>query len=217
MGEDSWPETNVEAFAGDWIGLLLAAWQASGDPARLELVVTAVRQVIEAVATRTLARCHVADRSAVDDVVSLVLDHIRRLPCGAAAERPVAVFRGYESAGGRGLAYIRLLSRNRAIDVVRSRRRHERHGAVFSALDDDGRRAVAAEAVKDAAGAATADIHERLLDAVTRLEPPLRDVVQLLLDGKSQTVIAHMLDVCDGTVSRLRRRAIDRLRHLLAE
>lgn len=215
MGEDSLPETTVEAFAGDWIGLLLAAWQASGDPARLDLVVAAVRQVIEAVATRTLARCHVADRSAVDDVVSLVLDHLRRLPCGDDDERAVAAFRGDESAGGRGLAYIRLLSRNRAIDVVRSRRRHERHGPVFSALDGDGRRAVAAEAAAE--GDATADIHERLFDAVTRLEPPLREVVQLLLDGKSQTVIAHMLDVCDGTVSRLRRRALDRLRRLLAE
>jgi DNA-directed RNA polymerase specialized sigma subunit len=28
-------------------------------------------------------------------------------------------------------------------------------------------------------------------------------------------VIAHMLDVCEGTVSRMRKRAIDRLRELL--
>lgn len=214
MDAGSLPDTAVESCGIDWIGALLERWQASGDPAHLEVLVAAVREVVEAVAARTLVQCHVADRSAVDDVVSLVLDHLRRLPRGGEAERRVACFRGDEVTVGRGLAYIRLLARNRAIDVVRSRRRRERHGPVFSMLDASGRRTIAAG---HDAGEANADDHERLLDAVARLEPSLREVVELLLDGKSQAVIAHMLDVCEGTVSRMRTRAIGRLRDLLAE
>jgi|688.fasta_scaffold85489_3 RNA polymerase sigma factor (sigma-70 family) len=210
MGEDPQPQAARDCCAVDGLGQLLDGWQASGDPAQLEAVVAAVRHVVEAVAGRTLAQCHVADRSAVDDVVSLVLDHLRRLPRGGA--HPVTAFRGADADVGRGLAYIRLLARNRARDVVRSRHRHERHARVFSLLDEDGRRAVSGGG---AAGEAAAALHDRLLEATGRLEPPLRQVVELLLEGKSQVVIAHMLDVCEGTVSRMRKRAIDRLRELL--
>ena len=49
------------------------------------------------------------------------------------------------------------------------------------------------------------------------LEPRLRTVVELLLEGKSQVVIAHVLVVCEGTVSRLRTRAIAELKRLLTE
>jgi DNA-directed RNA polymerase specialized sigma24 family protein len=202
MGEDPQPQAARDCCAVDGLGQLLDGWQASGDPAQLEAVVAAVRHVVEAVAGRTLAQCHVADRSAVDDVVSLVLDHLRRLPRGGA--HPVTAFRGADADVGRGLAYIRLL--------VRSRPRHERHARVFSLLDEDGRRAVSGGG---AAGEAAAALHDRLLEATGRLEPPLRQVVELLLEGKSQVVIAHMLDVCEGTVSRMRKRAIDRLRELL--
>jgi RNA polymerase sigma factor (sigma-70 family) len=150
----------------------------------------------------------VADRSAVDDVVSLVLDHLRRLPCGNAGERRVALFRGDDATVGRGLAYVRLLARNRARDVARARHRRDRRARVFSMLDAMGWQAVAA-------GRPVNDLHEQLLDAVAQLEPPLRQVVELLLEGKSQATIAHVLDVCEGTVSRMRKRAVDRLRALL--
>ena len=39
----------------------------------------------------------------------------------------------------------------------------------------------------------------------------------MLLDGKSQTVIAHVLGVCEGTVSRVRSRAVAKLRGLMDE
>jgi DNA-directed RNA polymerase specialized sigma subunit len=42
-------------------------------------------------------------------------------------------------------------------------------------------------------------------------------VIGLLLEGKNQAVIAHVIGVCEGTVSRIRRRAIDRLRALLED
>ena len=37
------------------------------------------------------------------------------------------------------------------------------------------------------------------------------------LEGKSQAAVSHVLDVCEGTVSRLRMRAIAMLRDLLTE
>jgi RNA polymerase sigma factor (sigma-70 family) len=60
------------------------------------------------------------------------------------------------------------------------------------------------------------DATARMHDALPLLEPRSRTVVELLLDGKSQAVIAHVLGVCEGTVSRLRTRAIAELRRLLA-
>ena len=42
-----------------------------------------------------------------------------------------------------------------------------------------------------------------------------RLVVELLLEGKSQALIAHVLGVNEGTVSRLRARAIASLRRIL--
>jgi DNA-directed RNA polymerase specialized sigma subunit len=42
-------------------------------------------------------------------------------------------------------------------------------------------------------------------------------VIELLLDGKSQAVVAHVLDVCEGTVSRIRASVIKSLRQMLAE
>ena len=214
MGDDPLPEAARDSCAVDVLGRLLERWQDSGDPAELEALVATVRHVVETVAGRTLAQCHVADRSSVDDVVSLVLDHLRRLPRGLVGERYVEMFRGDDAAVGRGLAYIRLLARNRARDVARARHRHERHARVFSVLDDDGRRAVSAG---NAAGEAAAAMHDRLVEAVARLEPSQRQLVELLLEGKNQAVIAHVLGVCEGTVSRMRKRAVDRLRELLDE
>jgi DNA-binding NarL/FixJ family response regulator len=40
-------------------------------------------------------------------------------------------------------------------------------------------------------------------------------VIELLLDGNSQASIAQTLHVCEGTVSRMRGRAIMELRRLL--
>jgi RNA polymerase sigma factor (sigma-70 family) len=65
--------------------------------------------------------------------------------------------------------------------------------------------------------AAQTDLCVRLRDIIPRLPPRERTVIELLLEGKSQAVIAHMLEVCEGTVSRLRGRATAALRNLLAE
>ena len=55
----------------------------------------------------------------------------------------------------------------------------------------------------------------RLHDAIQFLEPRERTVIEMLLDGKPQVVIAHAIDVSEGTVSRLRSKALAALRLLL--
>jgi hypothetical protein len=42
---------------------------------------------------------------------------------------------GDDATVGRGLAYVRLLARNRARDVARARHRRDRRARVFSMLD----------------------------------------------------------------------------------
>lgn len=208
-------ETAVVYQAGDaGIDRLLDRWQATNDPEQLAVLVDAVRPMVEAVAVRVLRGRRIMDRSAVDDVVSLVLDHLRRLPGSQEGERPVAMFRGDDPGTDRGGRFIRLLARNRSLDVARSHRRHRRRECPFSLAGDQVRWSFVSP--DDAAGQeAEADIHDRLVAAIDRLEPDLQAVVQMLLDGKSQAVIAHVLGVCPGTVSRTRRRAMAKLRGLM--
>jgi len=196
------------------IGGLLDRWQATNDPEQLAVLVGAVRPMVEAVAVRVLRSRRIMDRSAVDDVLSLVLDHLRRLPRGPEGERPVAMFRGDDPGTDRGGRFIRLLARNRSLDVARSHRRHRRRECPFSSAGDQvrWRFAIPDDAARQEA---EADVHDRLVAAIDRLEPDLQAVVQMLLDGKSQAVIAHVLGVCPGTVSRTRRRAMAKLRGLL--
>ena len=196
------------------IGRLLDRWQATNDPEQLAVLVGAVRPMVEAVAVRVLRSRRIKDQSAVDDVLSLVLDHLRRLPGGQEGERPVAMFRGDDPVSDSGGRFIRLLARNRSLDVARSHRRHRRYECPFSSAGDTVRWSLANP--DDAARQeAEADVHDRLVVAIDRLEPDLQAVVRMLLDGKSQAVIAHVLGVCPGTVSRARRRAMAKLRGLM--
>ena len=211
-------ETAAANEAGDCrtagIDSLLDRWQATNDPEQLAVLVDAVRPTVEAVAVRVLRSRRITDRSAVDDVVSLVLDHLRRLPGGQEGERPVAMFRGADPGSDRGGRFIRLLARNRSLDVARSHRRHWRRECPFTSAGDAVRSSLVSH--DDAARQeAESDIHDRLAAAIDRLEPELQAVVQMLLDGKSQAVIAHVLGVCPGTVSRARRRATIKLRGLM--
>ena len=192
------------------IGGALARWQESGDPELLAAVVAAARPLAEAVAAKMLRSRGVTDPSAVDDVMSLVLDHLRRLPGAVAGERPVAPFRGEQPGTDAGVGYVCQLAEKRALDVARQRRRRSRHTLPFSLVDAEVQRGLVRREA-----AAQADLLDRLADALDGLEPRLRTVVEMLLDGKSQAVIAHVLGVCEGTVSRARSRAVDHLRRLI--
>lgn len=209
----------------------LRAWQETADEDRLAEVVMEARPQLEAAARCVLRRLGIGDWSAVDDAVSLVLDHLRRLPQAAAGERAVAQFdAGHATAaraGDRGLAYLRWLAHERALDVARQRRRQGRRrqriataaGAQLAdrAHSDHARgdRAWSEHSWSDPPADTAADPAARLHTALDRLEPRLRTVVEMLLAGKSQAAIAHVLEVCEGTVSRLRGRAIAELKRLM--
>jgi len=202
----------------------LLDWQATGEEACLERLWGIVSPIAHRMITATLHRLGIHDPSAVDDALSLLLDHLRRLSKSSTSDRPVARFapRTDTHANKRladpGLAFIVWLSRERAADVARTWRRRNRQATVFSLLDEKMMKQVHADvATSDDASSLQADLCLRLHEALPHLPPRERLVIELLLEGKNQTVIAHVLDVCEGTVSRLRMRAIATLRDRLAE
>jgi RNA polymerase sigma factor (sigma-70 family) len=203
---------------------LLLEWQSSGDEQCLEDLVTMIMPMLERVAARTLQRLGIRDRSAIDDTTALVFDHLRRLPSQPPGERSVMPFtanrpRYHSEPGDSGAAYLHRLTHDRAIDVVRARRRRARHATPVSEFGDTAHISVYRwtefDAADDmaAADADSASLHQE----IDRLEPRLRTVITMLLEGKSQVAIAHTLGVCEGTVSRLRVRAIDQLRRAMAK
>jgi RNA polymerase sigma factor (sigma-70 family) len=203
---------------------LLLEWQSSGDEQCLEDLVRMITPLLERVAARTLQRLGIRDRSAIDDTTALVFDHLRRLPRQALGERHVTPFAGDQpryrrEPGDSGAAYLHRLTHDRAIDVVRARRRRARHATPLSEFGDTAHFSVYRWTVVEtrddmaAADAASASLHH----ALDRLEPRLRTVITMLLEGKSQVTIAQALGICEGTVSRLRVRAIDRLRLALGK
>lgn len=200
----------------------LLEWQATGEEACLERLWGIVSPITHRMITATLHRLGIHDPSAVDETISLLLDHLRRLSESSTSDRPVARFaprtdtRGNKSPVDPGLAFIIWLSRERAADVARARRRRNRHAPVFSLLDQQTLKHVHVH-VAHSDDASSTELCLRLHDTIPHLPPRERLVIELLLEGKNQTVISHVLDVCEGTVSRLRMRAIAMLRDLLAE
>ena len=199
------------------VAAALIAWQETGDERWLEsLVATTLAEFVH-VAALSLRAYGVHDRSAVDDALALVFDHLRRLRGTAPGEHAVARFntarRQGTTPGDPGRAYLAWLVRERSLDVARQRRRLAKR---WLSLSDHAMSRLRAVDAHDGCE----DDHEReaRFDAtLQRLEPRLRTVVQMLLEGKSQAVIAHVLEVSEGTVSRLRGRAIAALQALLEE
>jgi RNA polymerase sigma factor (sigma-70 family) len=209
------------------IETLLLRWQSTGADDHLELLIAIVLPLAERMAATTLQRQGILDPHAVDEAISLLLDHLRRLPGSPDGGQHVAAFAPRRIAGcdcslvDTGRAYILWLARERAADVGRARRRHARKATVFSQLGDTAasslRQCIAPSDATGEAIASEADLCTRLRESTHRLPPRERMVIELLLEGKSQIVISHALDICEGTVSRLRTRAIASLRSLMAE
>lgn len=200
------------------LATLLLGWQSSGDESQLTSLIAATRPLIYKLAASTLHKHGIGDPAAMDDVVSVVFDHLRRLPGALKEERFVASFAA-RSGDNDGLAYIVWLTRNRTIDIVRSRHRRHRRERCFSAITQDAARRLPSYAVNGGLGP-DEEIPkgcQQLIEVIPFLESRERAVIELLLDGKSQVAIAHILDVCEGTVSRLRVKAIASIRSLLAE
>ena len=203
------------------VSRLVLEWQSTGVEPAFEALLGQVGSHVKRVAERVLRRHGLRDPAAVDDAVSLVLDHLRRLADSHGRERPVAKFIIVRpAAGGRpgrdpGQAFITCLATDRARDVARARRRQR--SVPFSQLGAEA--ALAFE--RGLAAAASAGGGQPLIDRIRAeaagFEPRQRLLVEFLLEGKSQATIAHVLGVCEGTVSRLRGRVIAALREALAE
>ena len=212
----TWPGNEASTS----IALLMLRWQETGDEREFAAIVAEVRRQVEQVAERVLHRQGLRDPAAVDDTVSLVLDHLRRLAAGEGRDRPVAKFAPIPGAGRHapsdpGRAFVACLAKDRARDVVRARRRQR--SVPFSQLGADAARAFQQRLAAPDAATVGPPLIDRVRAAAKRLEPRQRLLVELLLEGKSQTVIAHVLGVCEGTVSRLRARAITELQSLVEE
>ena len=147
-----------------------------------------------------------------------MLGHLRRLPGTDGRERGVTCFKvsAHATCGDPGAAFIHWLCRERALDVARSRRRRNRTCQTFSDLDDTSMQRIDVpprDHGKPPAALSTDDAELRR--AVALLEPRQRAVIELVLEAKTLAVIAHVLGVSEGTVSRIRSRAIADLRRLL--
>lgn len=191
---------------------LLSEWQETGRHEVFESLVATVRPRLMRFVAATLIVQGIRDPAAADDALSLVLDHLRRLAGTGEDDRQVGRFQPSRSKGARddaGWGYLRQLARGRACDVARDRRRQS---PVLSQLEGHGRELVE-QAIAGAGGGVT--LSDRLRAAARSLEPRQRLLVELLLEGKSQAVIAHVLEVSEGTVSRLRARTLESLRRIL--
>jgi RNA polymerase sigma factor (sigma-70 family) len=197
---------------------MLSAWQASGDGVSLQALVTAIRADALRFIARALGRLGIRDPDAADDAFALVLGHLRRLPGTDGRERGVTSFKvsAHATCGDPGAAFIHWLCRERALDVARSRQRRSRTCQTFSDLDDTSMQRI--DALPRGHGkppAALPTDDAELRRAVALLEPRQRAVIELVLEAKTLAVIAHVLGVSEGTVSRIRSRAIADLRRLL--
>ena len=218
VAQTAGPQDNAASTS---VSLLVLRWQASGAEAAFEKIVEQVRPQVERVIERVLRRQGLRDPAAVDEAVSLVLDHLRRLPGSAGKERSVAKFAPLAARGsGRtatdpGRSFIACLAEDRARDVARARRRQR--SVPFTQLGAEAARACEQRLTASGSEAVDPSPLDRVRAAAERLDPRQRRLVELLLEGTSQVVIAHVLGVCEGTVSRLRARAIAALREALAE
>lgn len=201
---------------------LLLSWQSTSDESRLEELLDHSRDLIEGSARQALLRQHIKDPAAVDEAVALVFDHLRRLAGRGQAGRAVAPFcpTTTRGPGEPGTAYVVWLAKERARDVARGIRSRSRLIKPFSQRGSDRlafrEPLMPAQPGDENQGMADArERHTRLEQALERLEPPLASVLRMLLQGQSQAAIAATLRVCEGTVSRMRVRAILRLRSLL--
>lgn len=196
---------------------LILAWQSTGGDAVFTALAAAATGTIESTAAVLLRRRGRVDQSLLADVVSLVLDHLRRLHDAGAGERPVAAFRPVPGAGPEaGLVYLRWLTRSRAADLLRSQRRRDRHEPSFTHRFGplaERSSAVAGALSTGDGGTDSADATGLgIAAAITgRLDAIDRAVAEALLRGEPQVQIARRLGISEGTVTRRRQRLTARL------
>jgi RNA polymerase sigma factor (sigma-70 family) len=206
---------------------LLFAWQSQGDPDDFESLARAIGPLVEKRAATILKRAGIRSLPAIDEVVSLVFDHLRRLHRGAKNEPPVTPFAPPSSnADDAGRRYVIWLTQGRTHDLVRSERRRSRVRPTFSELwprhRDD--RIAATLVPGSIAPVFDSDPHEAvsmpansLLGCIASLPPDQQRLIEMLLADIPQKTIARSLGISEGTLSRRKARAFAALREHLGE
>ncbi|NBW86484.1 MAG: hypothetical protein EBR23_06565 [Planctomycetia bacterium] len=197
---------------------LLCEWQEGGDAGVLATLVCLVRSRIESTARASLCRGGCRSRAAVDEVTSLVLDHLRRLPGVAGSDKAVAAFiRQPDAAGQTGMRYVVWLTQMRTKDCLRSRRRRARRSpTVPEACPCHGSPLAEGDLGQERTADRTGEQRDLLNEAIDTLDDASRGLMNMLLEGMSQVSIAESLGVCEGTVSRRRVVIIERLKREVA-
>lgn len=132
------------------------------------------------------------DESSARDVVQHAFVRLCQQPC--------------ESLNGRLAPWLYAVCRNRAMDVLRSRKRTE------SLEGSDAPTLLGAE--PDPADAVeTAELHERLRQRVARLPASQGEAVTLWADGFSYAEIARIMETSQGSVRLLVHRGLTKLRN----
>lgn len=198
MKETAFPEEKLAAS-------LLEAWQTTGDPEDYHRLWKATSTIVESVVHKNLHERGIHDPAAAEEAVSLVMNHLRRLP-----DRGVKKFDRDKTATG----YLIWLSSRRSQDVARSiRRRME-----FSLGDTRGPIAeLLVDPAVDPVGGPDSNAVERLHTAIKALDDRSRLVIDRHLAGEPQAAAAKALGVCEGTITRIRQRAIQKLRELMTD
>ena len=124
----------------------------------------------------------------------------------------------FDAARGTVQAWVVTVTRSRALDRLRSRRRRSAAAAlVEEAAPSDAQRLVAEPAPNPDDATDEADLRDRLRKALGDLSEPQRRVVELAyFDGLSQREIAERLDEPLGTIKTRARAALQHLRERLA-
>lgn len=187
------------------IASLLEAWQATGAPDDFRDLWQAVRSIVESVIRKNLCRQGIRDPAAAEEAISLTMNHLRRLPT-----QGVAKFDRNQTVA----SYLVWLSSRRSRDVARSVRRrrevslYDTRSHIVEPSVDSG-----IDHIDDPNDGAA----DRLNEAIKALDERSRLVIERHLAGEPQAVTAKALGVCEGTITRIRQRAIQRLRELLTE
>ena len=217
---DTTPTAPPQALSlvDDAFGRLLLRWQDQQDDEALYNLFTTAQRLLESVAERTLRGAVPDSSSLVDETVSLVLDHLRRLPLHhqtvtdpLATDRAVRPFRPDPRKQNAGRRYLVWLTRRRAMDVARREQRHRRRCRCDTASDPHQ---VAAAITREswarqlaaASQARQDDRIEWVRAMLALLDPADRLLMEMAVEGKTLATIAHVLDCSEGTVSRRRQR-----------
>ena len=210
----------------DQLGRLLLIFQDQGCHEAFEKLLTAAKPIIESAAKATLRTRNVDAGNLVDDTLSAVLNHLRRLPAHAlrqnteqpASDQAVQAFTPQPDKPDAGRQYLIWLTQRRAADVARREHRWRRQQSftetTVSQLDD----AIARQSFTDQH--AHTDHRQQqeqltwLQSAFEQLEESEQLLMAMVLEGKTLAVIAHVLDCSEGTASRRRQRIETKLQAL---